>query len=193
MGHGTTRVWRSSQRQPFRAFSLTSDRFDDQLAAYVAMPKYFDRFGLATEPKDRLQTILAFAEDRLGSTVWEINRSSEERLKVSTLAMAAIEDFMPPLGVYDLSWAVEEVSKSESRALVVDVGGGRGQALKGILNVTPGLPRHRCVLEDLPEVVEANRKDDSELADVKMVGMDFHKEQPIKGKSIGPPDPEGCG
>lgn len=147
------------------------------------MSKYFDQFGVATEPKDRLQTILAFAEGRLGSTAWEIHHSSEERLQVFMLAMGSIEEEMPPLGAYDLSWAVREVEKSADRALVVDVGGGKGQALKGILKVTPGLPRNRCVLEDLPEVVEAN-KQDADLADVQMVAMDFHNEQPIKGNHL---------
>jgi hypothetical protein len=146
------------------------------------MPKYFDHFGLDAEPKDRRQTVFAFAEGRLGDTVWDICNSSEERLQIATLAMAAAEEQMPPLGVYDLSWVVEEATRSEDRALVVDVGGGRGQALKGIFKVTPGLPRHRCVLEDLPEVIEATKLDYAELADVQMVAMDFFKEQPVKGK-----------
>jgi hypothetical protein len=154
------------------------------MAAFAAMPRYFDQFGLATEPTDRRQTVVAFAEDRLGSTVWDINHSSEERLQVFMIAMAGIEELMPPLGAYDLSWAVEEGTKSDDRALVVDVGGGRGQALKGIFKATPGLPQHRCVLEDLPEVVEAARRDDPELAEVRMVAMDFFKEQPVKGKFV---------
>ena len=41
------------------------------------------------------------------------------------------------------------------------------------------------MLEDLPEVVEAARREDPELADVQMVVMDFFKEQPVKGKQIG--------
>jgi hypothetical protein len=151
------------------------------------MPRYFDRFGLATEPKDRLQSVLAFSEGRLGSTVWEIVNSSEQRLNVFMLAMAAVEEQMPALGGdYDLGWVVEEASKSAAdpdRVLVVDVGGGKGQALKGILKATPGLPPSRCVLEDLPEVVEAAGRDDAELAGVQMVAVDFFKEQPVKGKS----------
>jgi hypothetical protein len=161
---------------------LTDLRFDNQLPTLAALPRYFDHFGLAAEPKDRLNTVFAFAEGRLGDTVWDICNSSGERLQVAMLAMAAAEEQMPPLGVYDLSWAVEEAGKSEDRVLVVDVGGGRGQALKGILKITPGLLKHRCVLEDLPEVIEAARRDDAALADVQMMAMDFFKEQPVKGK-----------
>ncbi len=151
------------------------------------MPKYFDHFGLAAEPTDRLQTVLAFAENRLGSTVWDISHSSPERLEVFMLAMAGVEHLMPALGAYDLGWAVAEAARSQDRVLVVDVGGGRGQALKGILAVTPGLPQSRCVLEDLPEVVEAARREDAELAEVQMVVVDFFREQPVKGKPARPP------
>jgi hypothetical protein len=145
------------------------------------MPKYFDQFGIV-EPKDRSNTIYAFAEGRLGSTVWDINHADEHRLKTITLAMGSVEEMLPALGLYDLSWVVQEAAKAEDRPLVVDVGGGRGQALKGMFAATPGLPRNRCVLEDLPEVVEAVRKEDAEMAEVKMVGIDFFKEQPVKGK-----------
>jgi hypothetical protein len=146
------------------------------------MPKYFDQYGITEEPKDRLQTIVAFAEGRLGSTAWDIHHSSEERLRVFMLAMGVIEEQMPALPAYDLSWAVAEVAKSADRPLVVDVGGGRGQALKGIWKATPGIPSSRCVLEDLPEVVEAAKREDPAMADVQTVAVDFFKEQPVKGK-----------
>ncbi|KAH6632016.1 O-methyltransferase-domain-containing protein [Chaetomium tenue] len=158
--------------------------FDSQFTAWVSMPKYFDQYGIAEEPKDRLQTILAFAEGRLGSTVWDIHHSSEERLKIFMLAMGVIEEQMPALGAYDLSWAVQEVGKSADRPLVVDVGGGRGQALKGIWKATPGIPSSRCVLEDLPEVVEAAKREDPAMADVQTVAVDFFKEQPVKGALV---------
>lgn len=76
---------------------------------------------------------------------------------------------------------MEEAAKPDHRALVVDVGGGEGQALKVILRDTPGLPRNRCVLEDLPEIIEENKQQNElDLASVQMVGMDFHSEQPVK-------------
>lgn len=147
----------------------------------MTMPKYFDQFGLK-EPKDRLQTIFAFSEGQLGSTAWEIINKDKNRMTSFMLAMGAAEDIVPALGTYDLGWAVEEAAKSEDRALVVDVGGGKGQALKAILRDTPGLPRHRCVLEDLPEIIEENKQNDPDLAGIQMVGMDFHSDQPVKGQ-----------
>ena len=144
------------------------------------MPKYFDRFG-PIEPNDRLQSVMAFAEGHLGSTVWEVLRKDEERHKNSAMAMAAFEAMAPALGSYDLSWVVEEAHLSNDRVLVVDVGGGKGQALVQIFKAIHALPRHRCVLEHLPEVIEVARRDNSELAEIEMVAMDFHREQPVKG------------
>ncbi|KAK4141070.1 O-methyltransferase-domain-containing protein [Dichotomopilus funicola] len=163
---------------------MTQIGFDSQLKSWVSMPEYFDRFGIADEPTDRLQTVMAFAHGRLGSNVWDVWHSSEERLQAFMLAMGAIEEQMPSLGIYDLSWAAAEATKSPDRVLVVDVGGGRGQALKGILRATPGIPAGRCVLGDLPEVVEATKREVPELAEVKMVATDFFKEQPVKGALV---------
>ncbi|KAK4041718.1 O-methyltransferase-domain-containing protein [Parachaetomium inaequale] len=171
-----------STENPF--WAMVQVGFDNQVIPWAAMPRYFDQFGISTEPTDRLQTIVAFAEGRLGATVWDINHSTEERLRVFMLGMAFIDEHMPPLGVYDLGWAAKEAAKESDRVLVVDVGGGRGQALKGILKVTPWLPAHRCVLEDLPEVVEAAKRGNPELADVQMVVVDFFKEQPVRGALV---------
>ncbi|KAK4246441.1 S-adenosyl-L-methionine-dependent methyltransferase [Corynascus novoguineensis] len=168
---------------PNPIWAMLQQGFDSHLASWVAMPKYFDRFGLTAEPTDRLQTVLAFAEGRLGATVWDIQHADEERLRVFMMAMGVIEEQMPPLGAYDIGWVAKETARQpadDQRPLLVDVGGGRGHALKGILKLTPDLPANRCVLEDLPEVVEAARREVPELVDVQMIAMDFHKEQPVK-------------
>ncbi|KAL2153412.1 hypothetical protein VTH82DRAFT_4567 [Thermothelomyces myriococcoides] len=185
---------------PNPIWGMIQHAFDGALAAWASMPKYFDRFGVQTEPKDRLQTVRAFAEDRLGSTVWELQHSSEERMRAFMLAMGAVEEQMPPLpgrprrGKKNAAAAAAAADDDDDdhhhhhhhhhRPLLVDVGGGRGHALLGILKQAPWLPARRCVLEDLPEVVEATRREVPDLAEVQLVAMDFHKEQPIKGALI---------
>ncbi|KAK3903749.1 S-adenosyl-L-methionine-dependent methyltransferase [Staphylotrichum tortipilum] len=159
--------------------------FDNGLTSFSAMPKYFEQHGIDNEPNDRFQTILSFAEGAMGSTAWAINHSSPERLKVIMLAMASIDEYLPALGSYDLGWVVREGGRLPEQTLVVDVGAGGGQTLKKILKATPGLDPMRCVLEDLPEVVAVvEGQKDAELVGVKMVGMDFFKEQPIKGALV---------
>jgi hypothetical protein len=101
------------------------------------------------------------------------------------LAMASSEDVVLALGTYDLSWAVdpvEEAAKPDGRALVVHVGGGKGQDLEALLRDTPVLPRNRCVFQDLPKTIKKHKQqNESDLAGVQTVGMDFHSEQLVKG------------
>ncbi len=115
--------------------------------------------------------------------MWEIMNRDEQRLKNFMLAMAAGERSWPILGAYDLGWAVAQASQSGDRPLLVDVGGGRGHCLKSIVESTLGLPIDRCVLEDLPEVLDQVRNaHDVQLRGARLVPLDFHKEQPVKGK-----------
>lgn len=102
--------------------------------------------------------------------------------------MAHIESRMPIAGIYDFSWLVSEVEKhpDSDRPVLVDVGGGKGQAIKAIHAEFPGLPLRRCVLQDRPEVIEAGKAlNEPELADIQRMSINFHKEQPVKGKQAG--------
>jgi hypothetical protein len=148
------------------------------------MPKYFDHFGLG-DPKDARQSSMAFGEGQLGSTPFEIIYADEERRKAFIACLAVGDKQNPALGRYDLSWVVKEADQHPGRALVVDVGGGDGRALVTMFKAVPGLARHRCVLEDLPEVIdEAKQAADPNLAGVQMVPVNFDKDQPIKGSLI---------
>lgn len=62
-------------------------RFNNHIASFLAIPAYFDKFGLK-EPTDRLQTIFAFGEGELGSTTWEIIHKDKNRMMTLMLAMA---------------------------------------------------------------------------------------------------------
>jgi hypothetical protein len=103
--------------------------------------------------------------------------------------MAHVESRMPvTAGIYDFSWLVSEVrSRPDSdRAVLVDVGGGKGGAIKAIHREFPDLPIHLFVLEDRPETLEAGRQlDEPELAGVQRVALDFHRDQPVKGALCG--------
>ncbi|KAK3305268.1 O-methyltransferase-domain-containing protein [Chaetomium strumarium] len=159
--------------------------FEDHCPTLMALPDYFNHFG-RIEPKDRLQTPVAFAAGMLGSPAWDIIQSDERRRKTFMLAMSTGLEWAIFQSTYDFSWIVREAKKQPSdRVIFVDVGGGRGQVLKNLFDTYPTLPREQCVLEDLPGVIDqAKREQQPELAGVQMVGMDFHKEQPIKGALV---------
>lgn len=98
--------------------------------------------------------------------------------------MATLDEVLPVVGMYDFSW----IGKKEwpgDKALIVDVGGGKGQALKRIMDAFPEIENKadRLVLEDRPDVIEdAERTADHQaFGKVKKVVHDFFHEQPIKG------------
>ncbi|KAK3329856.1 S-adenosyl-L-methionine-dependent methyltransferase [Apodospora peruviana] len=168
--------------------ALACITYDEFMPAFSAMPKFFTETGLK-EPTGRLNTAYAYGQGQPGATVWEIMGQDKERMGNFMMAMGDLTQNWPFLGTYDLSWAVSHVDDKDEdggqRALLVDVGGSRGHAIKAIIEATPGLPASRCVLEDLPEVVDAVKKSaDPDLGEVRLVGMDFHAEQPVKGALV---------
>ncbi|SPQ26518.1 89cd9361-5896-4b7c-a037-8cc05b6952fa [Thermothielavioides terrestris] len=150
----------------------------------MALPSYFEHFG-RIEPTDRRQTPLVFAAGKLGSTAWEVLHSDETKRTNFMLAMAAAESMPAMQTGYDFSWiALEAAQSAPDRVVCVDVGGGKGHALKRIMRANPTLPRHRFALEDLPDVLEQAGREDAELDGVQLVPIDFHLEQPIKGALV---------
>lgn len=148
------------------------------------MPEYFEKYGLK-EPQDRYGTISAYAAGDPNLTVWEHLNKNPEHLQNFMISMAAFAAKSPVIGSYDLSWVIAKAAEDPDRALLVDVGGGKGHAIEQICRANPSLAPGRCVVEDLPEVIEAVQKGaEGVLADVQYVPMDFHSEQPVKGALV---------
>ena len=147
------------------------------------MPEYFRKFGLR-DPSGRRQTIYAFAGGDTELTVWEHMNRDPARMNNFMISMVAMGSRLPMVGSYDFTWILAEASKSDDKALVIDVGGGKGHALKAIFDATPGLPIERCAVEDLDVVVEeAKAQAEGAMSRAQYIAMDFHEEQPVKGLS----------
>lgn len=156
--------------------------FDDILPSVSAMPAYFGKYGLK-EPLGRYNTIMAFAAGTPEATVWEVMSREPERMVNFMQSMGTLEEAYTIVGSYNFGWVVKAATAAGDRAAVVDVGGGKGHAVKEICRRTPGLTIDRCVLEDLPDVLDkAKALNDPELQGVQMAPLDFHKEQPVKGE-----------
>ena len=152
------------------------------------MPKFFREHG-RKEPKDRRGTISACSQGRPGATVWELTANDPAKTQVFMQAMQVIDAGYPFAGACPLDWVVGP-GGDPARKQVVDVGGSSGHALLGIAREVPGLDLARCVLQDLPEVIERVRLAANEkLAGVELMPMDFHKEQPVRGSLLPPPPP----
>lgn len=107
-----------------------------------------------------------------------------ERGRIFMEAMKTAEAMMPMTGLYDYTWAKDEVVNNEERVVLVDVGGGKGHAVQAICDENGWLPRERCVVQDREDVVEQAKAMESELKGVKMMAHDFNTEQPIKGTLV---------
>lgn len=154
--------------------------------SFAHLPQYFEKYG-RKEPQQENHVPVTFAVGTPESTFWEVLIHDPPRMKRFMGAMAPLEESMPISGIYDFSWAVSKAEEEpeSDRLIFVDVGGGKGHAIKAINQEFPGLPLNRCVLQDRPEVIEAVAAlNDTKLSLVQKQAIDFHLEQPVKGRMM---------
>ncbi|KAM7217201.1 S-adenosyl-L-methionine-dependent methyltransferase [Rhypophila decipiens] len=160
--------------------------FDNSIPSLMYLPKFFETYG-RIEPTDRLNTVSAISHGLPGKTVWEIMTETGTMANFALAMSVEKGASWPNLGSYDMSWAVKSGAMKENRdrAILVDVGGGRGHAVKAILEATPGLDPARCVLEDIPEIIDtAKASAGPVIAGIQFVATDFHAEQPVQGAFV---------
>ncbi|KAK4203206.1 o-methyltransferase [Triangularia verruculosa] len=157
-------------------------------------PEYYAHYGRHHLPRDKTHTPYAFAKGQPEKSVFELMNAQPELMGIFMQAMTKTQEFMACRQLdhrhqsaqkeeerYDFSWAFDR-SHDDERMQLVDVGGGAGHTLQAILGWETRLIPERCVLQDRPEVIDA--VDGSKgllLGEVKKMGIDFHKEQPVKG------------
>lgn len=152
------------------------------MITYTKWPDYFEKFGLK-EPREGNYVPITFAWGCEEKNFWEMMNDHPKRLKAFNLSMATLDEVLPVTGMYDYSWIADHAKNGDpSRTLIVDVGSGKGQALKRIMESCPEIPASRLVMQDRPIVIEeAENTKDEMLLDVKKMPHDFFKEQPVKG------------
>jgi hypothetical protein len=105
-----------------------------------------------------------------------------ERMKDFMQSMNTLEQHLPITGYYDFSWVAEKATADPERVLFVDVGGGKGQAIRAICKENPHIPLSRCVLQDREDVIaNAKEMDLDDLRGAALAPHNFHTEQPVKG------------
>lgn len=164
---------------------FVSKSWENGFVVYAQYPNYFDTYG-RKEPETLNHVPGTFAYGHPEWNFYEMLEHNPDRMRRFMRAMAPIEERMPIAGIYDFSWAVAaaEADPASERPLFVDVGGGRGHAIKAIRAEYPGLPISRFVLQDRQEVIEAGKAlDDPDLRGIQRMVIDFHKAQPLQGLS----------
>jgi hypothetical protein len=83
-------------------------------------------------------------------------------------------------GVPPFPFADELKCDSEEEVLIVDIGGGKGQALEFIQNGFPEL-KGRMIVQDLPEVIKDTNESSHLPSSIETMAADFFKPQPVRG------------
>lgn len=114
---------------------------------------------------------------------WEYLKEEPERMTIFNSGMrslATIGGATRSAGSYRFDEELGKYDVGDDDVAIVDVGGGRGQALEAIKQAFPGL-KGRMVLQDVREVIEDARAKGLPSFIEPMVSS-FLEPQPVKGK-----------
>ncbi|KAK7723388.1 hypothetical protein SLS57_004582 [Botryosphaeria dothidea] len=144
---------------------------------------YFAKYG-RKQPTEPTHNPYAYAYGKEDKTFFDVIEG--ERLQDFNTTMQTLDFVLPIRGMFPFKWITENAHRvSDDTALVVDVGGGQGQALRQIMQECPDIPAERLVLQDLPSVIEdAKVRDFPELRGVQKMPHNFFEEQPVKGALV---------
>ena len=116
---------------------------------------------------------------------WEYLKEDPERAKVFNSGMrslATVGGAAGSAGPYPFEEQLGTEDIKEIDVAIVDLGGGRGQALRAVKAASPGL-KGRMVLQDRKDVIEDAKVDGLPTFIEPMVAS-FFEPQPVKGKHI---------
>jgi hypothetical protein len=158
--------------------------FEHGLRGYTHWTDYFADYG-NREPTNMRHNPFTYSWGQPDLSVWEILERDPEKQRVFDAGMGSLNSISQmyggPAEVYDFGWLVE-AARSAKGVVLVDVGGNLGQTVTSIVEAVPGIPREKCMVQDLPEVIEGAMEDGRvDLKGIQMMGHDFNREQPVKG------------
>ena len=143
----------------------------------MTIPEYL-RTRPAQDLLDIRKTPYACVYGMEGRTFYETLSANPEHLDTFNRSMS---EPGPEYGIFPISSLKEEVEAEQDRAFVVDIGGGKGQALLHIQNETEKVfgTSAKLILQERPDVLEQIKPE--ELIGIETMPYDFHTEQPVKG------------
>lgn len=156
----------------------------DLVGAWFALPKYCETH----EPEDLAdirKSPFAFAAGLEGKTYYEVLDQNPVQRGLWNKGMQSTEKHFPIVGMFPFQDLSARVAESPERPYIVDVGGGRGQALLAIREHYGGDFGGELVLQDLPIVIDALRPE--EIPGIKPMTYDIFTPQPVKGKYASSP------
>lgn len=182
-----TIAWGKLRKIPFKTLvknTLTSDSSTMQFPHWWKVSDYLKTHS-SEEAQDVTKSPYCWAQGKEGMTYYE---AIEEDPVVSDTwhkAMIMVETTQPISGMFPFNSMEAAVKAEPQRAFVVDIGGGRGNALVSIMKECGGNYGAKMILQDMPEVLEG--KDPVRIDRVENMPHSFYDEQPVKSKLASDP------
>lgn len=122
----------------------------------------------------------SWANGKEGRTYYEVIEEDAVMSDTWHKGMITIEAAQPVTGMFPF-WSMRAAVEAEPhRAFVVDVGGGRGNALVSIVRECGGSYGASMVLQDMAQVLAGD--DPVKIDGVQNMAHDFFNPQPVKSK-----------
>lgn len=138
----------------------------------------------AADAQDATKVPFVWAEGKEGKTYYEVLEEDRAKADAWHKGMILIETTQPIGGMFPFASMRAAVEAEPHRPFVVDVGGGRGNALVAIMKECGGGSfGAQMVLQDMAEVLEG--KDPVRIAGVENMPHNFYDEQPVKSELAG--------
>lgn len=143
------------------------------------MHEWFRKEGYKT-PIDETNNPYTLINRTGGLTMWEwIAKDPYMRSRFNAAMQAQSQGSGWAIPIYPFEAELSKLETTDETVLVVDVGGGRGQATRQIKELCPNI-KGRMILEDLPEVI--NDITEPLPEGIEKLPYDFFTPQPIKGR-----------
>ncbi|KAM7223397.1 Sterigmatocystin 8-O-methyltransferase [Rhypophila decipiens] len=153
--------------------------------AHSGASSYLPDYFASHAPNDILdlkKSPYAYSKGKEGLTYYECLDLEPEFRKIWNAVLQIMEKNMPITGMFPFESLKEQVEREPERAFIVDIAGGRGQALLKLQEEIPGLFGGKLILQDLPVVVDSLR--DEELPGVEKMGYDIFTRQPVESAHV---------
>ena len=122
----------------------------------------------------------AYHNEMIGMNFWEILDTEPERVQKFNSCLQTWSAMHPVVALFPFK-AILTKFNSANRPLIVDIGGGKGQALQLFRADCPEL-KGQYFLQDRPEVINGIK--DAETVGITKMEHDFFTEQPVKNAQV---------
>ncbi|AEO63490.1 uncharacterized protein THITE_2041488 [Thermothielavioides terrestris NRRL 8126] len=147
----------------------------------LALPDYF-KTHKPEELYDPKKSPYCFSVGKEGKTFYEAIDENPERRNIWNVSIQIFEKNMPVSGMFPWESLKAQVEKEPERAFVVDVAGGRGQALLKLQEAIPGAYGGKLILQDLPIVIDTLKPED--IPNIEPMAYDMFTPQPVKNAHV---------